>query len=57
MKIKTLDFFKIPEGIRIPYFGGLLYRIITKKQRKAIVIIPSINVGRPVTRIFSTLTL
>ncbi len=40
MKIKTLDFFKVPEGIRIPYFGGLLYRIITKKQRKAIVKLP-----------------
>ena len=40
MKIKALDFFKIPEGIRIPYFGGLLYRIITKKQRKAIIKLP-----------------
>ena len=40
MKIKTLDFFKIPEGIRIPYFGGLLYRIIMQKQRKAIIKLP-----------------
>ena len=41
MKIKTLDFFKIPEGVRIPYFSGLLYRIITKKQRKEIVKLPT----------------
>lgn len=40
MKIKTLDFFKIPEGVRIPYFGGWLYRAITKKQRSAIIKLP-----------------
>ena len=45
MKIKTLDFFKIPEGIRIPYFGGLLYRIIMQKQRKAIIKLPITNLS------------
>lgn len=36
MKIKTLDFFKVAEGVRVPYFGGLLYRVISKRQMKEI---------------------
>lgn len=36
MKIKTLDFFKIPEGVRLPYFGGVIYNQITKMQRNLI---------------------
>ena len=40
MKIKTLDLFKVPEGVRIPYISGFVYRAITKRQRKAIVQLP-----------------
>ncbi len=43
MKIKTLDMFKVPEGKRIPYFSGLLYRTITKQQRKIITRLPIDN--------------
>lgn len=40
MKIKTLDFFKIPEGVKVPFVSGLLYNFITKKQRKHIANLP-----------------
>ena len=40
MKIKTLDLFKIPEGIRIPFFSGLLYSVISVRQRKEIIKLP-----------------
>ncbi len=36
MKIKFLDYFKFPEGCRIPYVSGLFYRIISKIERKQI---------------------
>ena len=36
MKIRTWDFFKIPEGIRIPYFGGKIYELISKIERSKI---------------------
>lgn len=36
MKIKTLDKFKVTEGVRVPYFGGLLYRKVSKWENKAI---------------------
>lgn len=34
--IRFLDFFKIPEGIRVPVLGGILYRVISFLQRKYI---------------------
>ncbi len=43
MKIKTLDFFKFPEGVRVPYFSGLLYRAIARMERKIIKKIPLSN--------------
>ncbi len=36
MQIKTLDFFKIPEGVRIPFFGGKIYNLISGLERKYI---------------------
>lgn len=36
MQIKTLDCFKLPEGLRIPFFGGKIYNIVSKLQRKYI---------------------
>ena len=36
MKQKDLDFFKIPEGIRIPYLGGKIYDYISNIKRKQI---------------------
>lgn len=36
MKIKTVDLFKVPEGIYIPYISGLLYRITSSIERKII---------------------
>lgn len=32
MKIKTLDFFKFPEGVRVPYIGGKWYYFLSKKE-------------------------
>ncbi len=37
MKIETLDSWKIPEGIRIPYIGGKWYSFISRLEQKAIV--------------------
>lgn len=34
--IRFLDFFKIPEGMRVPILGGILYRVISFLQRKYI---------------------
>ena len=36
MRIKTLDNFKIPEGIRIPYLSGRIYELISNLERKQI---------------------
>lgn len=36
MQIKTLDCFKLPEGVRIPFLGGKIYNFISKLQRKCI---------------------
>ena len=36
MQIKTLDFFKLPEGLRVPFFGGKIYNFISKLERKYI---------------------
>lgn len=36
MKIKNLDKFKLPEGVKVKYVGGLLYRFISKLERKHI---------------------
>ena len=43
MKIKTLDFLKVPEGVRIPFLGGKIYNFITRKQRKKIINLPIEN--------------
>ena len=40
MKIKDLDFFKIPEGLKVPFLSGFLYSFITKQQRKIIASLP-----------------
>lgn len=32
MKIKTLDFFKFPEGVRVPYIGGKWYCFLSKRE-------------------------
>ena len=40
MKIMTLDFFKITEGVKIPLVGGLLYKCISAQQRKIVKNIP-----------------
>ncbi len=40
MNIKTLDFFKIPEGVRIPYFGGKIYKYLSKKENEYIKKLP-----------------
>lgn len=34
--IRVIRFFKIPEGIRIPYFGGLWYRLIRSIENRYI---------------------
>ncbi len=34
MNRKLIDFLKLPEAFRIPYFSGLLYRILNKKDNK-----------------------
>lgn len=31
--IRFLDFFKIPEGVRVPFVGGILYRVVSALQR------------------------
>lgn len=36
MNRKLIDFLKLPEAFRVPYFGGLLYRILNRKDNKII---------------------
>lgn len=36
MNIKKLDFFKIPEGLRIPVVGGIIYSFISKREQQYI---------------------
>lgn len=36
MQIKTLDFFKLPEGLRVPFLSGRIYNFISKLERKQI---------------------
>ena len=36
MQIKTLDCFKLPEGLRIPFFSGRIYNFISKLERQYI---------------------
>lgn len=45
MQIKTLDYFKLPEGLRIPFFGGKIYNIVSKLQRKYIRELPVDNLS------------
>lgn len=40
MQIKTLDQFKLPEGLRIPFFGGKIYNFISDLERKLIKELP-----------------
>ena len=41
MTIKTLDALKLPEGVRLPYFGGKIYTLLSKAERKAIAKLPT----------------
>jgi hypothetical protein len=34
--ILFFDFFKIPEGVRVPFVGGILYRVVSALQRRYI---------------------
>ena len=36
MQIKTLDYFKLPEGLRIPFFSGRIYNFISRFERQYI---------------------
>ncbi len=36
MNRKLIDFLKLPEAFRVPYFGGLLYRMLNRKDNKII---------------------
>lgn len=45
MKIKTIQQFKIPEGVRIPYIGGRIYNILSKVERKIITELPLDTLG------------
>ena len=40
MKVKSIEKFKLPEGVRIPYFSGLIYRLTSNAIRKSIASLP-----------------
>ena len=37
MNRKVIDLFKIPEGIRIPLLGGMIYRHLVQLDNKSII--------------------
>ena len=37
MRISTIQKLKLPEGVRIPYFGGKLYKFMTAMERNSII--------------------
>ena len=40
MKIKNIEKLKLPEGVRVPYFSGLIYRLTSNAIRKYITVLP-----------------